>query len=187
MDRNLPLDGAPIPDYEWANFFFHLIYSFVTAAIDRASKSNQHSSAVGIMAATLPDSKQSKSKPRRTSSRPDKPVLRHVEDIRQLGFTALFFVVFAITWLRFSSPLSGGLVSFAAWLSLFQLSFMGAVSTHNAIHAPLFWNTRLNSFYQICLSLQYGFSVSVFIPGHNLSHHKYPQQAKDFSEFAPSF
>jgi hypothetical protein len=63
---------------------------------------------------------------------------------------------------------------------------MGAVSTHNAIHAPVFWDKRLNSFYQVCLSLQYGFSVSVFIPGHNLSHHKYPQQAKDFSEYRPT-
>ena len=117
------------------------------------------------------------------SLKPKKPVLRHVEDIRQLGFTALFFAVFLFTWLSFRSPLSHGLVSLAFWLSLFQLSFMGAVSTHNAIHAPVFWDTRLNSFYQVCLSLQYGFSVSVFIPGHNLSHHKYPQQARDFSEY----
>lgn len=117
------------------------------------------------------------------SPRPEKPVLRHVEDIRQLGFTALFFAVFLFTWFSFSSPLSNGLLSLASWLALFQLAFMGAVSTHNAIHTPVFWDTRLNSFYHVCLSLQYGFSVSVFIPGHNLSHHKYPQQARDFSEF----
>ncbi|KAK9414022.1 putative Fatty acid desaturase domain-containing protein [Seiridium unicorne] len=57
---------------------------------------------------------------------------------------------------------------------------MGAVATHNAIHTPVFYSSRLNGLYQICLSLQYGFSVSVFIPGHNLSHHKYTQRARDF-------
>ncbi|ETS84326.1 hypothetical protein PFICI_02351 [Pestalotiopsis fici W106-1] len=112
--------------------------------------------------------------------RPKRSGLRHVEDTRQLGCTALFFAVFIYAWINFESPLSAGLLSFAIWLSLFQLSFMGAVATHNAIHAPLFYNPRLNGLYQLCLSLQYGFSVSVFIPGHNLSHHKYPQQARDF-------
>jgi fatty acid desaturase len=116
-------------------------------------------------------------------SKSDRPLLKHIEDLRQIGFTALFFLVFVYAWLSFSSPLSGGLVSFITWLSLFQLSFMGAVATHNAIHTPLFYSSRLNSIYQICLSLQYGFPVSVFIPGHNLSHHKHPQQARDFSEF----
>lgn len=109
-------------------------------------------------------------------------MLRHVEDLRQLVSTALFFAVFIFAWLSFDGPGSAGLISCLTWLSLFQLSFMGAVSTHNAIHTPLFYSARLNALYQICLSLQYGFSVSVFIPGHNLSHHKYPQGARDFSE-----
>lgn len=126
--------------------------------------------------------------PREASAhpRPKKGVLRHVEDIRQIASTATFFAVFIYAWVNFRSPLSGGPRSFLTWLSLFQLSFMGAVSTHNAIHAPLFYNSRLNALYQIALSLQYGFSVSVFIPGHNLSHHKYPQQARDFSKFHKS-
>jgi fatty acid desaturase len=111
-----------------------------------------------------------------------RPTLKHIEDLRQIGFTGLFFVVFLFAWLSYRSPLSGGLTSVLVWLSLFQLSFMGAVATHNAIHTPLFWSSRLNSLYQVCLSLQYGFPVSVFIPGHNLSHHKYPQQARDFSK-----
>jgi hypothetical protein len=129
-----------------------------------------------------PKASQQRSKPQRNLSRAGRSGLRHAEDTRQLGCTALFFAIFIITWSSFSSPLSHGLISFSFWLSLFQLSFTGAISTHNAIHAPLFWDPRLNSFYQLCLSLQYGFPVTVFIPGHNLSHHKYPQQAKDFSE-----
>lgn len=123
------------------------------------------------------------SKPLAPSKR-GKPWMKHHEDIRQLGCTALFCVVFVLTWLSFTSPFSGGLTSLVAWLSLFQLSFMGAVATHNAIHTPVFRIRSLNNLYQIALSLQYGFPVSVFIPGHNLSHHKYPQQAKDLSQFS---
>ncbi|KAF5562337.1 hypothetical protein FNAPI_3233 [Fusarium napiforme] len=113
---------------------------------------------------------------------PPSPVrsgMRHNEDIRCIVSTFLFFLVFVITWHYFSSPLAGGWVSLILWLSLFQLSFMGAVTTHNAIHLPVFWSRSWNNFYQICLSLQYGGAVTVFIPGHNLSHHKYPQQARD--------
>jgi fatty acid desaturase len=111
-------------------------------------------------------------------ARPKRFGLRHDEDIRQIGCTAAFFAVFLFAWLSFRSPVSG-LIPFATWLSLFQLSFMGAVATHNAIHVPLFKSKHLNSLYQICLSLQYGGSVSIFVPGHNLSHHRYPQQARD--------
>ncbi|KAI1010000.1 hypothetical protein LB503_011421 [Fusarium chuoi] len=113
---------------------------------------------------------------------PPSPVrsgMRHNEDIRCIVSTILFFLVFVITWHNFSSPLAGGWVSLTLWLSLYQLSFMGAVTTHNAIHLPVFWSRGWNNFYQICLSLQYGGAVTVFIPGHNLSHHKYPQQARD--------
>lgn len=117
-----------------------------------------------------------------SSSSSSKPWLRHTEDVRMLGCTGLFFAVFVFAWISYTSPLSGGLVSFVTWLALFQLSFMGAVATHNAIHVPVFWKPWLNNCYQICLSLQYGFPVSVFVPGHNLSHHKYPQQARDISE-----
>jgi fatty acid desaturase len=111
-----------------------------------------------------------------------KSLMRHDEDIRCVISTALFFAVFVITWQTFTSPFTGGLLPFVAWLALFQLSFMGAVTTHNAIHLPIFWHKEWNNFYQICLSLQYGGAVSIFIPGHNLSHHKYPQQARDVSK-----
>ncbi|KAF5615448.1 alkanal monooxygenase [Fusarium sp. NRRL 52700] len=113
------------------------------------------------------------------SPSPVRSGMRHNEDIRCIVSTFLFFLVFVITWHNFSSPLAGGWVSLTLWLSLFQLSFMGAVTTHNAIHLPVFWSRNWNNFYQICLSLQYGGAVTVFIPGHNLSHHKYPQQARD--------
>ena len=113
-------------------------------------------------------------------------LMRHNEDIRCIASTGIFFVIFAITWHSFASPFSNGAPSLIIWLALFQLSFMGAVTTHNAIHLPIFWNVNLNKCYQICLSLQYGGAVSIFVPGHNLSHHKYPQQARDVSEWLHS-
>jgi fatty acid desaturase len=110
-------------------------------------------------------------------------LMRHHDDIRCIAATGLFFVLFATAWQSFTSPYSNGIFSLLLWLALFQLSFMGAVTTHNAIHLPIFWNANLNKFYQICLSLQYGGAVTIFIPGHNLSHHKYPQQARDVSKY----
>jgi hypothetical protein len=80
-------------------------------------------------------------------------LMRHNEDIRCIISTVLFFAVFVITWQTFTSPFTGGLLSILAWLSLFQLSFMGAVTTHNAIHLPIFWNKNWNKVYQICLSI----------------------------------
>lgn len=138
-----------------------------------------------IATVTTTDEKQLRPpKPQSSGSKSNsKPWLRHIEDVRMIGCTGLFFVVFVFAWTSYTSPLSGGLVSFVTWLALYQLSFMGAVATHNAIHVPVFWNPWMNNCYQICLSLQYGFPVSVFVPGHNLSHHKYPQQARDISEF----
>lgn len=132
------------------------------------------------MAATQPI--RASLQPSCTARPPSKSLMRHDEDIRCIISTVLFFVAFVTTWHTFTSPLAGGLASFFAWLSLCQLSFMGAVTTHNAIHLPVFWDKKWNKFYQICLSLQYGGAVSIFIPGHNLSHHKYPQQARDVSK-----
>ncbi len=37
----------------------------------------------------------------------------------------------------------------------------------------------MNSLFQVALSLTYGHPVSMYVPGHNLSHHKYTQQPKD--------
>ena len=108
--------------------------------------------------------------------------LRHDEDIRSITSTGLFFALFVVSWQNCTSPFSDGVLSLSLWLVLSQLSFMGAVTTRNAIHLPIFWNANLNKFYQICLSLQYGGAVSIFVPGHNLSHHKYPQQARDVSK-----
>jgi len=58
-------------------------------------------------------------------------------------------------------------------------SWLVAVITHNTVHTPVFYNRTLNRLFQVWLSLSYGFPVSEYLPGHNLSHHKFTQKGGD--------
>jgi fatty acid desaturase len=77
----------------------------------------------------------------------------------------------------------GSLSLYLYWYPIFLIlcynSFLGSVSTHNTIHCPMFYNRTNNKIFQIILSLMYGHPVTSYVPGHNLSHHKYTQQRKD--------
>jgi fatty acid desaturase len=57
--------------------------------------------------------------------------------------------------------------------------FIIATIIHNTIHVPLFHSMTLNRLFQLLLSAVHGHPVSGFVPGHNLSHHKYLQTPKD--------
>jgi len=60
-------------------------------------------------------------------------------------------------------------------------SFQGAVATHNTMHCAIF-NSEVrwaNKLIQVILTLSYGHPVSTYVPGHNLSHHRYTQLRKD--------
>lgn len=58
-------------------------------------------------------------------------------------------------------------------------SWLCAVIAHNTVHTPVFYNRTLNKAFQVWVSLSYGFPISDYIPGHNLSHHRYMQQRED--------
>lgn len=58
-------------------------------------------------------------------------------------------------------------------------SFFGAVATHNTVHSPVWKSRTMNRLFQVVLTLTYGHPVSAYVPGHNLSHHKYTQSRKD--------
>ena len=111
--------------------------------------------------------------------------LKYVEDLRTLFFSGAYFGLFAYLWLAWRSYTAGGFTSALAlahlplWLGLCYLSFLGAVATHNCIHCPMFHSRTANRAFQIVLSLNYGHPVTSYVPGHNLSHHKYTQQRKD--------
>lgn len=104
-------------------------------------------------------------------------MLRYREDRRSLAFVCAFPMLAAVTW-RFIGVapfiISGALVSMLA-----VLSWICAVITHNALHCPIWKSRTLNNVTQVALSLAYGFPVTEYIPGHNLSHHRYLETRRD--------
>ncbi|HEY1417153.1 MAG TPA: fatty acid desaturase [Myxococcaceae bacterium] len=68
-------------------------------------------------------------------------------------------------------PLTIAVLGYTGWLC--------AVVAHNTVHAPVFNRRWLNSLFQVWLSLSYGFPISDYIPGHNLSHHRFLQARED--------
>jgi fatty acid desaturase len=63
------------------------------------------------------------------------------------------------------------LLSFVSWLC--------AVIAHNVVHTPVFKARWMNRAFQVWVSLSYGFPISDYIPGHNLSHHRFTQMRED--------
>lgn len=102
-------------------------------------------------------------------------MLRYSADIRTLAFVATYFGLVAFAYAT-TLPWWAGL---ALMCVLCFLSFFCAVITHNTVHTPVFRSRPLNRVFQVVLSLTYGHPVSMFVPGHNLSHHKYLQTPKD--------
>lgn len=106
-----------------------------------------------------------------------KGILRYKADLRTLAFvfismTINYFGLFAYPYLSWSLIIP---LIIAACL----MNFFVAVTVHNTIHSPIFRKKSWNKAYQYYLSVVYGYSVSAYVPGHNLSHHKYLQTPKD--------
>jgi fatty acid desaturase len=105
-------------------------------------------------------------------------VLRYSADVRTLGFIALYFVAFGLAWAFV--PWSSGWLALAATVAVLSwLSWINAVITHNVVHVPIWRSRGLNRATKVVLSLTYGFPVSDYVPGHNLSHHRYVQTRRD--------
>jgi len=105
--------------------------------------------------------------------------LRESADLRTLGFLIFHFSLTIYTW-RMHDALSFGLLTLL-WPVIAFSSFQGAVATHNTMHCAIFksevrWANKL---IQVILTLSYGHPVSTYVPGHNLSHHRYTQLRKD--------
>ncbi len=99
-------------------------------------------------------------------------MLKHKEDIRTLLFTVASVVIFNIHWnlKEFSYFLFG--ISF---LQCFQQT----VIIHNFAHCSVFSSRLLNDVYGIVLTLLSGAPTSLFVPGHNESHHKHLETELD--------
>ncbi len=105
------------------------------------------------------------------------PTMRNPADVRMLWFIASFFAGVGFLWnFAATAPLW---VSIPVYLWVGLMAMVGAVMNHNALHCPIFREWWANRMVQILLTFIYGMPVTVFIPVHNLSHHKHAQTAKD--------
>ncbi|MFT3771284.1 MAG: fatty acid desaturase [Minicystis sp.] len=103
-------------------------------------------------------------------------MLRYRADLRTLSFVSIYFGLVAYQWVTAPKGLA---IAVPLFILTCWFSFFGAVATHNTIHSPVFKSRPLNRIFQVVLTLTYGAPVSSFVPGHNLSHHKYTQQQRD--------
>ena len=106
-------------------------------------------------------------------------LLRHAADRRALGFALAHFVLVAAVIASIRGGVALWLV--AAWCVplLSASAFVQLISTHNAMHTPVFWAKRANRIWQCVLSACIGYPVSVYVPVHNLSHHLGLQTPRD--------
>jgi len=103
-------------------------------------------------------------------------ILRYHADLRSIGFVAACGVLSVLGWLF--APRSPFIL--VPWVAITCMSaWIVGVVTHNTIHSPVFRSRTLNRAFQLWLSLSYGWPVSEYGPGHNLSHHKHTQKGKD--------
>eukprot|EP01062_Namystynia_karyoxenos_P080105 TRINITY_DN8574_c0_g1_i1.p1 TRINITY_DN8574_c0_g1~~TRINITY_DN8574_c0_g1_i1.p1 ORF type:complete len:373 (+),score=143.53 TRINITY_DN8574_c0_g1_i1:86-1120(+) len=103
--------------------------------------------------------------------------LRYLCDLRTLLWVAIYFALTVYTWTSWAALSCPARAALCIACALF--SFFGATITHNAIHVPLFTSPTMNSLFMVVLTHTYGWPVSALIPGHNLSHHKFTNEARD--------
>jgi fatty acid desaturase len=102
-------------------------------------------------------------------------MLRFRADVRTLGMLTTYAVLAA----------AGFIVRPAGWLAVAWVvvtacvSWFCAVIAHNVVHCPVWTKRWMNKAMQVWVSLSYGFPISDYIPGHNLSHHRFTQAAED--------
>jgi fatty acid desaturase len=103
-------------------------------------------------------------------------MLRHRADRRTLAFISVYYALFALAWARV--PLGSRALA-PAIVVLSCVSWFCAVIAHNVVHSPVFRRRWQNRIFQVVLTCAYGFPISEYIPGHNLSHHRYTQKTPD--------
>lgn len=102
-------------------------------------------------------------------------MLRFRADVRTLGILCAYAALVVAQWVL--AP--GGVLAVALFLATCFTSWLCAVIAHNTVHTPVFTKRWMNKVFQVWVSLSYGFPISDYIPGHNLSHHRYMQLRQD--------
>ena len=105
-------------------------------------------------------------------------LLRHRADRRALCFALAHLMIVTATIAWFASVSSWSCV-FVSMPLLAASAFVQLISTHNAMHSPIFRSKRLSRAWQCALSICIGYPVSVYVPVHNLSHHIGLQTPRD--------
>lgn len=102
-------------------------------------------------------------------------LLRFAADRRALGILTAHAALTAVAWV--AAP--AGLAQVASMAVLGYTGWLCAIVAHNTVHCPVFRQRWMNSAFQVWVSLSYGFPISEYIPGHNLSHHRFLQARED--------
>jgi len=102
-------------------------------------------------------------------------ILRYTADLRSIGFVAIYYSVIVAGFVLPFTWVTASLLTIAAC----HWAFACGVVTHNSVHTPVFYRRWMNSAFQVLLTMTYGHPVSSYVPGHNLSHHRYMQTDKD--------
>jgi fatty acid desaturase len=102
-------------------------------------------------------------------------MLRYRADLRTLGFLVSYAALVIGQWVFAPS----GWLGVALIVLTCVISWICAVIAHNTVHSPVFKQRWLNKVFQVWVSLSYGFPISDYVPGHNLSHHRFTQQRED--------
>ncbi|MCB0416406.1 MAG: fatty acid desaturase [Bdellovibrionales bacterium] len=103
--------------------------------------------------------------------------LEHAEDRRSIFFCVLFLLSAAVGYaLDFQVPTPVWILHIAVSCTL---CFIVGTIAHNSMHHPIFLKPEHNQLFQIFLSICYGHPVSVYVSGHNFSHHRNTQTRRD--------
>ena len=102
-------------------------------------------------------------------------MLRYRADIRTLVILWTYAALVAAQWILVPS----GVLGVALIAVTCVVSWLCAVIAHNTVHTPVFTKRWMNKVFQVWVSLSYGFPISDYIPGHNLSHHRFMQLRED--------
>lgn len=107
--------------------------------------------------------------------------LKMVEDFRPMAIVAFTLSILAYRFLTYT-PAESKWITYSLMLFTTVFCWFCATIVHNTIHFPIFKGNQMggkNSLWFMILCCTYGYPVTTLIPGHNLSHHKYTQGAKD--------
>lgn len=98
--------------------------------------------------------------------------LRHQEDTKSIFFSFLTLVTYVLHWNLSSFSY------FIFFISSLQ-AFQQAVCIHNFAHCSVFHSKVMNDMYGILLTILSGAPSSLYVPGHNETHHRHLETEKD--------